>query len=102
MCEPPGGWGASYATPIEQHFFERVDADQASLNREFMVRLDDARAVTLAKTIRGMLGVPGMGTIPELPFTLPDDERDPKVEPPAEAVYRDLPVPYALQSPWAR
>lgn len=99
VCEPPGGWGASYATPIEQHFFERVDADQASLNREFMVRLDDSRAVTLAQTIRGMLGVPGMGTIPELPFTLPDDERDPKVEPPAEAVYRDLPVPYALQRP---
>ncbi len=75
----PGGWGHTFAMPLEQYFLQRVNNDMQEIDRTFMTPLDQARSVTLANTIRQMLGVPNNGNIniTDLPTTIPDDQREP-------------------------
>ncbi len=55
-CNVPGGWGHSWAFPLEQYVSDRVWKDQALLNTNYMVKIDQLRqelAQQLAQ-LRGM------------------------------------------------
>ena len=79
----PDGWGHIWAMPLEQYVHQRVNADMANLNTDFMAPLDNARTQDLARAIRTMLGMPNNGniTITDLPATLPDDRAEPNIPP---------------------
>jgi hypothetical protein len=97
VCEPPGGWGHSYATPIERYLYSRVDADQAGLNNQFMQDLDRRRYKELQDIIRNLMGLPDKGSVSPLPQTIPDDQPDPLI--PDRKVFQQLSVPYRLAPP---
>jgi hypothetical protein len=93
-CNVPGGWGHSWAFPIERYLSARVWGDQQTLNTQYMAKIDRLRE-ELAKQLaqmRGLQPTPVRG----LPARLIDSQLSPagaqqwiavlpRITPPGEA-----------------
>jgi len=79
----PIGWGECWAMPLEHYVRQRVNADAATLNGDYMAPLDQARMGPLRQAVRIMLGLPNNGNIhiTNLPGRLPDDQAEPNIPP---------------------
>jgi len=80
-CNVPGGWGHIWAFPVERYYEGRVWNDQSTINKTYMVTLDNSRnnnpPTDLLTQIRAIEGLPAqIIDIANLPGTIPDVKAD--------------------------
>ncbi|HVX84533.1 MAG TPA: pilus assembly protein TadG-related protein [Phycisphaerae bacterium] len=90
-CNVPGGWGHSWAFPIEHYLTNRVWTDQATLNATYMQQIDLLRQ-QLAQKLAEMRGF-GTDNVQPLPPRLIDSQLDP------QGVRESIPVLPRLTAP---